>query len=74
MNIQQKGLKVRGKVKVRPREIACYCNLENTPIGDEIKCLLKEGGLIFESCDILSQTNTQLVYSHIYMGMQRFCN
>ena len=41
--------------------LCSYHNLENTPIGDEIKCLLKEGGLIFESCDILSQTNTHTV-------------
>ena len=38
---------------------------ENTPMGDELKWLLKEGGgRIYESCDILSKIrppHTQLV-------------
>ena len=34
-------------------EIGIYCNLDNMPMGNELKWLLKEGGgCIFESCDI----------------------
>ena len=72
LNIHQRGLKVRGKVRVKPREVACCVAtiiLKIRPLVMKLSVSSKRVGLFLRVVIFFRKLiHTQLVYSHIYMA------